>query len=681
MGSDGVMFGPYWVNHLDPTLRRVYLIDETGYHDGRLGGPSNQTVKVIRSGHRNQHTAGIMTVSLKDNPVTGTSYPKQLDLVSADMRDEILGSGAVEYSDVWKMQCKKSAWRWVNETWEIPIGGTASDAEPCTSMLGAYEDFLNEMVAANYFDRGDAEGLFLTSGFPAYQSQIAPGVDYRDALSWPATSPYRHELNRDTDDPGLSWGWQGYINFEVLIDHPSDPDPAGPGEPDQTICNLRLWLANRYGTYPDILEFSDLTATGTSPTEYQVKVRYNMNGEEREHFVKLNHDCPCGVGTGGTMLINVSYVAETSEGVKGSCSTNEGEFANPWLNGLRGHYRGKSSYAFLEDRVRNLAGGTDLREGGKLEDYTPFWWYAGGHWTASGKTDQRWQTTGATQEFHPLGVEVQSVDALGNQSAALTGYNESLVTLVGQNAERRNLLFDGFEEYVLSPQGRCMPYHWKSNPLRAHLSEDAAHTGKYSLKSTGGKMVGVIVDGLELPSVEACTTTATAPSYIVSDCDCMETFTPQRDRKYYVVSAWVKESHTGPTPYQYTIANLTLGFLDGADAAVGSPIVLRPSGPVIEGWQRIEAEVELPATAHKLDIKFKSPGITAYLDDLKIAPYDAVTNSYVYDPVTRRLVAELDHNHYATFYEYDEEGGLIRMKKESERGVQTLTETRGNLGK
>ena len=37
--------------------------------------------------------------------------------------------------------------------------------------------------------------------------------------------------------------------------------------------------------------------------------------------------------------------------------------------------------------------------------------------------------------------------------------------------------------------------------------------------------------------------------------------------------------------------------------------------------------------------------------------------SYVYDPINLRLMAELDENNYATFYEYDAEGGLIRMKK------------------
>jgi hypothetical protein len=54
--------------------------------------------------------------------------------------------------------------------------------------------------------------------------------------------------------------------------------------------------------------------------------------------------------------------------------------------------------------------------------------------------------------------------------------------------------------------------------------------------------------------------------------------------------------------------------------------------------------------------------------------------SFVYDPDNQRLTAELDENNYATFYEYDKEGGLIRVKKETVKGVYTIQETRsGNV--
>ena len=55
--------------------------------------------------------------------------------------------------------------------------------------------------------------------------------------------------------------------------------------------------------------------------------------------------------------------------------------------------------------------------------------------------------------------------------------------------------------------------------------------------------------------------------------------------------------------------------------------------------------------------------------------------SFVYDPINLRLVAELDERHYATYYEYDEQGMLIRVKKETERGIKTIQENRSNTSK
>ena len=55
--------------------------------------------------------------------------------------------------------------------------------------------------------------------------------------------------------------------------------------------------------------------------------------------------------------------------------------------------------------------------------------------------------------------------------------------------------------------------------------------------------------------------------------------------------------------------------------------------------------------------------------------------SMVYDPQSLRLMAELDDRNYATFYEYDEEGTLVRVKKETEKGIYTIKESRSGLKK
>jgi hypothetical protein len=54
---------------------------------------------------------------------------------------------------------------------------------------------------------------------------------------------------------------------------------------------------------------------------------------------------------------------------------------------------------------------------------------------------------------------------------------------------------------------------------------------------------------------------------------------------------------------------------------------------------------------------------------------------HVYDFVKLRVIAELDENNYATFYEYDDEGSLIRVKRETEKGIMTIQESRKSIRK
>src|SRR6201999_2805076 len=121
----------------------------------------------------------------------------------------------------------------------------------------------------------------------------------------------------------------------------------------------------------------------------------------------------------------------------------------------------------------------------------------------------------------------------------------------------------------------------------------------------------------------------------------------------------------------HLIVSFTLA--GGGDSTVN----LLPSGKIIEGWQRYEAVVHIPATATVMTLTLQASGSsTTYFDDIRLHPFNAEMKSYVYNSTTLRLMAELDDNNYATFYEYDDDGTLIRVKKETERGVMTIKETR-----
>jgi len=67
------------------------------------------------------------------------------------------------------------------------------------------------------------------------------------------------------------------------------------------------------------------------------------------------------------------------------------------------------------------------------------------------------------------------------------------------------------------------------------------------------------------------------------------------------------------------------------------------------------------------------------IDDVRIQPFNSEMVSYVIDPVSLRLWATLDSRNFATFYQYDEEGSLVRIIQETERGKVTVQENRAGI--
>lgn len=164
-------------------------------------------------------------------------------------------------------------------------------------------------------------------------------------------------------------------------------------------------------------------------------------------------------------------------------------------------------------------------------------------------------------------------------------------------------------------------------------------------------------------------------TYSQSPEDCIDhSFSPVPGEKY-VVSAWVRDDvNTQEATYQGFVR-----VINNYGSSGSNQVDFTPSGNIIDGWQRIIGEFTLhPATTY-LEIKLVSKeGETSFFDDIRFFPYNGNMKSFVYDPVTLRLTAELDENNYATIYEYDNEGGLIRIKKETEQGVYTIQESRSS---
>lgn len=177
---------------------------------------------------------------------------------------------------------------------------------------------------------------------------------------------------------------------------------------------------------------------------------------------------------------------------------------------------------------------------------------------------------------------------------------------------------------------------------------------------------------------------ADCPHFLISlDNDACETcigsFAPIPGNDY-MLGAWSAEGPYDPTKITFTYPEIYVHFTlnDATTTSIGP---LTPSGAIIDGWQRIEEKVSIPINAVDITIELTSTSGDVYYDDVRMFPVDGSMKSFVYDPVNMRLHAELDERHYATFYEYDEEGKLVRIKKETERGVMTIQETKSNSSK
>lgn len=207
-----------------------------------------------------------------------------------------------------------------------------------------------------------------------------------------------------------------------------------------------------------------------------------------------------------------------------------------------------------------------------------------------------------------------------------------------------------------------------TNPTTAYVSEGAAHTGKYSLRVNANQ---THVKNYDKPDASIQTTSATngvktpvnLENYNVG-------FNPWIHPGEYVLSVWVRDAN-------YLRTNSNYGQRVKIKIGTNPETTHLPSGPIVNGWQKIEVSFTLPnnqPNGTDFKISFFGGPNAGWFDDLRIFPKQATMTTYVYDHKNRQLKAMLDENNYATFYEYSQASEMIRVKKETERGIMTIQE-------
>jgi hypothetical protein len=403
------------------------------------------------------------------------------------------------------------------------------------------------------------------------------------------------------------------------------------------------------------------------------------------------YDCPPikGYSEPPTLKVNYTYATVVC---RDTCVSVFDRRINPYVQGVWGNWRMNQAYTFYDSRKDSVADAnavTDIRRNGTFVKFVPFWNF-GSPYLATSNYD-RWVWNAEALRYNKRGFETENVDPLGRYSSGVYGYEQSLPVAVAQNARYRQVAFDGFEDYDFrsdSCDRRCPPArHFDFSYYKGQIDTLQAHTGRASLKLTAGQyaQLSIAVVSKQQDSIPGAVTAAVKgpgcpglDSFTVNTNILNPVFSPLQGDSM-VLSAWVREGQDCKC-HSYVNNQVQIVYT-GPSGTIGSTVVLQPSGNIIEGWQRYEQVIAVPATATGMQLKLlnTSGNTNVYFDDIRLHPFYSNMKSFVYHATNLRLMAELDENNYASFYEYDDEGTLVRVKKETQRGVKTIQETRSVL--
>jgi hypothetical protein len=358
---------------------------------------------------------------------------------------------------------------------------------------------------------------------------------------------------------------------------------------------------------------------------------------------KLFEECIDGVLQASAVEYkNNDTLAYTDAGVIMSC---------PEYYGLTNRYRPQRSNLYVTERNQtgeNFSYQTNAAYDGVFSSFQPFVYQKGN----KDNLQKPWTWNAEITKYSPFNFEIENKNALNIYSSALYGYKNALVTAVAQNSRYYETGYDSFEN---DPQTAIGTQRGHIVCTGGSRTDAFAHTGNYALKTASNQLtIHVNVQD--------------SASHFSQD----GTLNLIKD-SLYVFSCWVRK----PDCVTQENNGNTYQFL-----GTSSPLITADKEPKVDCWQRIEVKFSMNIVGNnrQLRLKMTTPSSFFYVDDIRIMPAKAVLKSYVYDR-KYRLIAELDENNYATFYNYDEEGILIQIKKETEKGIQTLQTTRQNLQK
>jgi hypothetical protein len=353
---------------------------------------------------------------------------------------------------------------------------------------------------------------------------------------------------------------------------------------------------------------------------------------------------------------------------------------NPYYLNLANNWKKKNEWVYYSHRVPDPTASTEnrIQKHGAFSTFNEFWKYdaISKIFDNNSAVDQNWTQKNEITLINRRGIEVEDKNAIDIYSSAVYGYLGTLPKAMANNAMQKNIGYDGFEDYdfKLSSGNPCYSEHWDFKGVileseGASITNEYAHTGNYSLKINAGSSI-TVASAADTETGEEPYFSVVDNSHFQMEKGCLSKFSP--DSGKYIFSAWVRED-TACNPITYVNDSIKINVTNDYGSF---DFVLYPEGKIIEGWQRYEGVFNINYPGTTLSISLYAKDVDCYFDDLRIHPFNSNMKSFVFDDRSLRLMAELDENNFATFYEYDDSGILIRVKKETDRGIMTIKESR-----
>lgn len=425
---------------------------------------------------------------------------------------------------------------------------------------------------------------------------------------------------------------------------------------EKNCMELHMTFSDCNGTPYNICPLYNCSSSGFSWADVIGFTAYGSNQVIYQYYDQYNVLQSCTTSVAGQ---NKPYLcAENSD--NNACGFTVGDTINPYCVGILGAWRPHKTYKYIVNRENKLTS-TDVRVEGVYDSFSSFWTKnSGNDWTKT--TDPKWVCASEAMKYNLAGEEAETRDALFHYSAAVYGFNNKLPIAVAANAMLKEIGYDGFEDIG---RGYCSLLHFSFPGATILRSKEQSHTGKYSLRiapSATTMMSRCFSDSLYSEQ------SISVFPYSLSAGDISGLFSPHTGKNQkFILSFWVKKSNSS---YESDYSNVGI-------SCTGGTLTLQNKSKIIDGWQQMNYLLEIQSfSGGPLVLTvFNNSSVYAYFDDVRVFPTDANMKSFVYDYETLRLNAELDNNNFATFYEYNDEGQLIRIKKETERGIVTLKQS------